>query len=169
MRILIVAVLLCIAALAGDQAPDAAVLSVQEKIAAAARSRVPAGSTNWIVVIKPGTPAVPVALAATNKNVKQPEPLATFGDFALLTQKWVTASDGSAVVGVVVNQSDRAYKSVVLTVTHYYGKSAAGNSYAFQNDLEPHGRWIFRALILDPVGDHYRVTSITGVPVGWLR
>lgn len=132
----------------------------------------PPGDTNKWIVIVGKTKSEQSITTATNGSVaardhaaqKKREPLAVFGDFALATNVWVNEEYGAVIVGGVVNRSDRRYKAVVLTITLFRGDIAVGNAYAMQGDLEAHGRWIFKAPVLESSANSYRVTSITGIP-----
>lgn len=162
MRILTIAVLLSGATLASDLATDAPDDSVQEKITAAARSRVPAGATNWIVAIKAKPPAVsnaPVRFGSSTNAV-----IPAIGELQVLGSKWKWGEFNTAeVVGCVRNNTGASYRYVQITA-NFYSKSGAllGSSMANILNLGAYEKWIFRIPVLNPEASSYRVGDPEG-------
>jgi hypothetical protein len=66
------------------------------------------------------------------------------------------------VVGIVKNNSNKHYKYVQVEI-NLYDKSGAqvGSTIANVNNLEPHGTWKFKAIIMEDNTKRYQIKGIT--------
>lgn len=67
------------------------------------------------------------------------------------------------ITGVVVNNSEKTYKYVQVVYNLYDSNGdLVGTALDNVNNLEPHGRWRFKALTVDNDAVRYRLSSIDG-------
>ncbi len=77
---------------------------------------------------------------------------------------WEQGEFGSRyIVGIVVNESDRQYDYVQVSINLYDGSDVqVGSTFDNVNNLEPGGTWRFRALVFEDTATSAKVVELSG-------
>ena len=96
--------------------------------------------------------------AGTNSTPVQEEAL-------VLMPGWKFAREDyhSTITGTVQNKSNRSYSYVSIQFNLYDENGAqVGSTMANVNNLEPHGKWKFKALVLENTAESVKLKDLSG-------
>lgn len=107
---------------------------------------------------------LPESQSASDSSVSAPAPSSgnCFGDMCIENITDTNEGFSGSIVGTIVNTSDQTYGYVQIELNLYDSSGAqVGSALDNINNLEPHGRWNFSAMILNQNTTTYKVKGIS--------
>lgn len=101
---------------------------------------------------------IPNTFTAEKTPVEKPKP-----NLELLEARSENEGYGRYIVGTIKNNTNRQYKYVQVEINLYDSSDAqVGSTLANTNNLEPGGKWKFKAAILEDNTARFKIKDITG-------
>ena len=75
----------------------------------------------------------------------------------------VSSYGGRAICGTVINNTDRTYGYAQIQI-NLYDKNGTqiGNTMDNINNLAPHSKWNFKAVVIEDRADNYKIVDVSG-------
>ncbi len=85
-------------------------------------------------------------------------------EFSVLAWAWGTGEyDNSVIKGIVQNNTDKEYGYLQVEFNLYdKDDNQVGSTFANVNNVEPHGKWKFEAMVMESTARSARLKGVTG-------
>jgi len=109
------------------------------------------------------TGSTSVAAPAATSSTPAPEPEPQKPDLEILDHSVLAEEYARYVIGTVQNNTDKTHTYVQVEINLYDDEdNQLGSTLANTNNLEPGGKWKFKAIILEDSATKYKIKDVSG-------